>query len=249
MERREINHFSAELGHDMRMLIYGKGGCPLLGFPTQDAMCDNYENFGMTDTIRDYIEDGRIMLFCVDSVDRESWSDAEGDPGYRAYRQECYYRYIVEEVLPLIRGEYGEEVLPYTTGFSMGANHAANLFFRRPDLFAGVLGLSGVYDSGCFFGGYMDSTLYDNSPEIYLANMPEDHPYIPLYNRRRIILCVGQGAWEEDGIRSLRKLSEIFHRKGIDAWVDYWGYDVNHDWPWWKKQIRYFLPFLLEEGN
>ena len=28
---------------------------------------------------------------------------------------------------------------------------------------------------------------------------------------------------------------------GIDAWIDYWGYDVNHDWPWWYKQMNYFL--------
>ena len=33
--------------------------------------------------------------------------------------------------------------------------------------------------------------------------------------------------------------------KGIGAWCDFWGYDVEHDWPWWKKQIRYFLPYLL----
>jgi len=23
--------------------------------------------------------------------------------------------------------------------------------------------------------------------------------------------------------------------------LDLWGYDVNHDWPWWKKMIIYFL--------
>ena len=31
------------------------------------------------------------------------------------------------------------------TGCSMGAFHAANFFFRRPDLFDTVVALSGVY--------------------------------------------------------------------------------------------------------
>ena len=33
---------------------------------------------------------------------------------------------------------------------------------------------------------------------------------------------------------------------GIDSvWVDFWGHDVNHDWPWWHKQVAYFMPKLL----
>jgi esterase/lipase superfamily enzyme len=23
--------------------------------------------------------------------------------------------------------------------------------------------------------------------------------------------------------------------------VDVWGEDVNHDWPWWYRQMSYFL--------
>ena len=41
-------------------------------------------------------------------------------------------------------------------------------------------------------------------------------------------------------------MREVLAAKGIHAWVDLWGYDVDHDWPWWKKQIRYFLPYLLD---
>ena len=91
----------------------------------------------------------------------------------------------------------------------------------------------------------MDSTLYDNSVECFLNNMPEDHPWIRSYNNSHMILCCGQGAWEEDSLRTLRNLENVFREKGIHAWCDYWGYDVNHDWPWWYKQMRYFLPFLL----
>ena len=91
-----------------------------------------------------------------------------------------------------------------------------------------------------------NDTLYDNSPECFLPNMSPDHPYIDLYNQKQIIICVGQGAWEDDGIRSLRYLESVFREKGINAWCDFWGYDVNHDWPWWFKQMHYFLPIVLE---
>ena len=60
------------------------------------------------------------------------------------------------------------------------------------------------------------------------------------------MICVGQGAWEDEGIRTARILQDNFRAKGIRIWVDFWGYDVYHDWPWWKKQTRYFLPFVIE---
>ena len=141
----------------------------------------------------------------------------------------------------------GSELRPLAIGCSMGATHAVIAALRRPDLFQGCIALSGVYDADCFFGGWMDGTLYENSPTAFLPNMPATHPYVEIYNRRQIVLCVGQGAWEEDGIRSQRVLDEAFRAKGISAWCDYWGHDVNHDWPWWKKQIRYFLPIVLED--
>ncbi len=36
--------------------------------------------------------------------------------------------------------------------------------FRRPDVFGGVISLSGYFDSDIFFGGYCDDLVYANSP-------------------------------------------------------------------------------------
>ena len=246
MDRSEITQYSFALDREMHMMIYGHGGIPLLCFPTQNSMCRNYEDFGMIDQLSDFIERGDFQLFVVDTVDAESWSLKEGIPEWRAARQEQYFRYIVEEAVPLIRSRNPET--PAVTGFSMGANHAVITFLRRPDLFRGVIALSGVYDVNYFFDGWVNATLYDNGPELFLPNMPPDHPYIRLYNERTMILCCGQGAWEEDGVRTLRNLENIFREKGIHAWCDFWGFDVNHDWPWWFRQMRYFLPKLLEKA-
>jgi esterase/lipase superfamily enzyme len=245
MQTEALTHYSPSLGRDMHMMVYGHGGIPFLCFPTQDSLCHNYEDFGMTDQLADYFDGGRIQLFVVDTVDRESWSPKEGDKESRAARQEQYFHYITDEVIPLIRSRNSRT--PAVTGFSMGADHAVITFLRRPDLFRGVIALSGVYDADYFFDGWMNPTLYDNSPERFLPNMAADHPWIGMYNERKIILCCGQGAWEEDGVRTLRNLERIFREKGIEAWCDFWGPDVNHDWPWWFRQMRYFLPFMINE--
>ena len=244
MNREEITHYSRCLNREMHVMIYGQGGIPFLSFPTQDSMCHNYEDFGMIHQLADFIEDNRIQLFVVDTVDRESWSPKGWDNDFRAARQEQYFHYITDEVIPLIRERNPRT--PAVTGFSMGADHAVITFLRRPDLFRGVIALSGVYDAGYFFDGWMNPTLYDNSPDQFLPNMPADHPWIRMYNERKMILCCGQGAWEEDGVRTLKNLEHIFREKGIHAWCDFWGNDVNHDWPWWFRQMRYFLPFLLD---
>ena len=209
---KEVNWYSPRLNKDMHVAIYGHGGTPFLVFPCQNSMCHNFADFGMCDVLQDVLEDGTIQLFCVDSVDADSWSLSGGDPVWRADRQENYFLYITEEVVPFIRSENPSGILPFCTGCSMGANHTANTFLRRPDLFSGMLAMSGVYDSAYFFGGWMNDTLYNNSPEAYMPNLPAGHPYIDLYNQKEIIFCIGQGAWE-DGLASQRFLDKTSARK------------------------------------
>ena len=130
-------------------------------------------------------------------------------------------------------------------GCSLGATHAANLFLRFPDKFTGLLALSGIYTAEYGFGSYMDEVVFENSPVHYMESIPWHHPYVEKYNRGRGIICVGTGAWEETS--TTFRLKELFEQKGINIWVDIWGSDVNHDWPWWHKQVAYFVPKLLED--
>ncbi|MBQ1511300.1 MAG: esterase family protein [Selenomonadaceae bacterium] len=248
MNKQEVSWFSPSLHKDMRIRVYGSGEVPFLVFPTQAAMSDNFENFGMIDALVGDIDSGRIQLFCVDSVDEESWLNLWGDLYGRAQRQEEYYEYIIEEVLPFVRKNNGTGMLPIATGCDLGALHAAIVFLRRPELFGGLLALSGTYDAKFYFGGWSNGTLYDNSPVDSLANISPDHEYIDIYNEKRIVLCVGQGRWEDEARRTTAIMRDIFDAKGIHGWVDFWGYDVDHDWYWWKKQMVYFLPYVLGDA-
>ena len=114
----------------------------------------------------------------------------------------------------------------------------------------GAIGLSGIYSAAYFFDGYMDDLVYRNSPMDYMANMPADHSYIPLLrDQGKLILCAGQGAFENDALASTQELTHILRNLGVNVWKDIWGTDVVHDWPWWCKQLPYFLRNLLDTGS
>lgn len=163
---------------------------------------------------------------------------------------EQWYYYIVDELVPRIfeinknsNGYYANGIL--TTGCSMGATHAVNFMFRRPDIFDGCIGLSGYYDSDFVFYDYCDDLVYKNAPIKYIEGMPYDHEFVDKYRKNKIVICCGQGAWEDEMIYSTNKLKKILEHKNIGAWVDFWGTDVNHDWDWWRVQLPYFLEKIL----
>ena len=213
-------------------------------FPSQDGDCNQYESFGMIDVLSDFIEQGRIQVFCVGSVDLESWSDLNGNPRYRIEMQEKWFEHICYEMVPRIQYiSWRSDII--VTGCSMGGAHAGILFFRRPDLFDTLISLSGEFDARMFFGNYMDDLVYNNSVVDFLRDMPWDHPYLDLYRQKNIIICIGQGAWEGELLPSNRELDRILCEKQVPAWFDYWGFDVAHDWPWWRIQIRYFMEHIL----
>ena len=112
----------------------------MLGFPTQDSNCHNYEDFGIIYHLSDFIEQGRIQIVTVDSVDEESWSCENGIPSWRSARQEQYHNYIIEEVYPILMQKNTSNMLPIVTGPSLGANQAAITFLRRPELFSVQIG-------------------------------------------------------------------------------------------------------------
>lgn len=249
METQYFKQYSPILGRDMECKIYGHKGRPVLFIPCQDGRFFDFENFQMADVWAPWIESGQVMVCSIDTLDGETWSNKGGDSRWRIQRHEQWMAYITDELVPFLRWQAnhrnGWTGYPGITvfGCSLGATHAANLFFRRPDLFDGLLALSGIYNAEYGFGSYMDDLVYANSPIHYMGGMPLDHPYIPLYNLKRSVICVGQGPWELPD--STRTLHGILESKGIQTWVDYWGFDCSHDWYWWYRQVEYFVPYLL----
>jgi esterase/lipase superfamily enzyme len=244
MERRTTAWYSQNLGMEMPLVAYGHAGYPLLMFPTAAADYLEYERFHLVDAIQPLIEAGRVRAYSINSVNRYSLLNEQASPPWKAELLTRYDRYIIDEVLPLIRNDTGNpEARPITTGASLGAFLSANAYFRHPDLLRGVIAMSGSYDIRSYLRGYTDDNVYFNNPMDYLRNLNDDY-HLPLLRRAdAIFILSGQGAYEAP--ERSRQLSQLLDSKGIPHTLDLWGHDVNHDWPWWRKMLPYYLDKLF----
>lgn len=234
--------YSPHLGHDMELKWYGHAGKPVLVFPCQGGRFYEWEDFGMIEACRASLDTGRVQFCTVDSIDNESWCNWAAHPVDRARRHNDYDRYIVDEVAPFIRGR-GWEGRFATTGASMGGYHAANFFFRHPDMFDTLISLSGLLQLRMFVGDNLEGPVYFNTPLAYLPSL-NDPWYLDLYRQSAIIICAGRGPWDEDMVADAYALKAVLDAKDVPCWVDIWGHDVAHDWPWWRRQLPYFLGCL-----
>jgi len=245
MRREMTSWYSERLYQEMPLVAYGHYGPPVLMLPTAAADFLEYERFHLIDAVRWLLDEGRVKIYSVNSVNRQALLNDYASPPEKIAWLSRYDGYITQEVLPLIRQDCRDPgALPLVAGISLGAYLAGNLFFRHPDLFAGAILMSGSYDIRQYLNGYYDDNVYFNNPVDYLSNLNDDY-HLPIlrHGGRRIIIFTGQGAYEAPD-RS-RRLSEILSSKGIPHWLDVWGHDVNHDWPWWRQALPYYFGKLF----
>ncbi len=231
---------SPNLHKHMDIVTYGHYGFPLLMFPTAAADFLEYERFLVISTLREFIDAGKVKVFSINSINREGWLNPHEHPRYKALWQVQYNKYVIDEVVPYIwnscQGRHGI----ITTGASLGAFHAANQLFRRPDLFDGVIAMSGSYDIRPYIrSDYYDDNIYFNNPVDYLPNMGGDS-YLPMLQQKgHIHIVTGQGAYENPD--ASRRLSGLLAGKNIPHNLDIWGHDMPHDWPTWRSMLWHYL--------
>lgn len=243
MHTEHHSWYSHSIGHEMQLKVYGHYGRPLIVFPCAGGSFNEFEDFGMLDVIGHLVDEGKVKIFAVDSLDNESLLKTDGHMGDNIFRHEAYDKYIIHEVVPFIKSHCQSNCKIALTGNSMGAFHSVNFMLRHPDVFDACIALAGVYRLGQIIGcDYHDQNVYYNSPVEYLENL-EDPWFIENLRQNNIIICTGQGPWEYP--EDTRQLKRLFEMKGIPATVDLWGHDVDHDWPWWKIMLPNFLPRIL----
>jgi esterase/lipase superfamily enzyme len=233
------------LNREMEYKVYGHKGKPVLVFPTSCGRFYQYEESGMIDALHNFIEEGKIQIWACDGIDWETFFSEHWNADDKISRHEQYDKYITQELIPSIlytskENNNGWDQKILVTGCSMGAYHGANFFFRHPEFFDGIIALSGVYSTDYFFGDYKSTPVYLNSPVHYLRNLNDGY-FLDKYRQSRIIICCGQGAYEDLMISDTHRLSGVLNEKSIPARIDFWGHDVSHDWPWWQKQIVHYL--------
>lgn len=235
MNREYHRWYSPSLNRDMELLVFGHSGARVLVFPTSQGKFYEWEDRGMIRALADPIGRGYIQLYCVDSVDAESWYCSWAHPGGRAYRHHQYDNYLYHEVLPLSTSKNGNPFL-ITLGASFGAYHAMNFGLRHPDKVDRIVGLSGLYDIRSFTGGYVDDYVYFNNPIQYIAN---EHDWGRLALIRHIDIIIAGGR-DDRLFYSSRDMSNVLWSKNIwHAFREWDGW--SHDWPYWEKMIHLYL--------
>jgi esterase/lipase superfamily enzyme len=245
VRRQHVQLPLPELDASLDLIAYGHYGRPALVFPSEAGRAWDFESNGMVDAVRELIDDGRVKLYCVDSLDAWSWANRDASIEQRAQRHDYYTGWLVQQAVPWVVRDCDGGAELMALGCSLGAYHAVHLCLQRADLVPLALGFSGNYDVGTWHthGDRADSTYFAN-PADYVPNLQGDH-LDWLRKRVSILLVCGQGAWEIDptgALPSSKDLAGKLQVKGIRCELDLWGYDVAHDWPWWQKQLAHHLP-------
>jgi esterase/lipase superfamily enzyme len=238
MRREYHKWFSPTLGREMEMLVFGHDGLPAIVFPTSQARFYEFEDRGMVHAVRDKLDGGRLQLFCVDSVDAESWYNRGVGPDWRIARHVQYENYILREVLPFVR-QCNQRPHLAAVGCSFGGYHAVNIALKHPHLFTGCLSMSGAFDlrSLGFLNGFYNENVYFNQPLDYLPNL-SDWGMLDRMRHNTYVLATGvhDQCWNDN-----ERLAAALRAKSIPVRLDVWGDNARHDWPWWQRMAQVYL--------
>ena len=248
--------WSSVLNREMEFKVYGSAGVPVLALPARGGRFYDWENNGMPEAVASLLHAGKVQLFCADSIDGESLLAGNSAPRRRAEMQEKYFLYLTTELAPRIlaltadepKAEADEKAAKtastpvlWCAGVDTGAYQAVNCRLRRPELFAGAIGLSGLYDMSRFMGSEADDLILRNSPLNALAETGiYNTAALAKAGENSLLLCAGQGAYEDDACADTKALQAALEAAVLPCHVELWGNDVSHDWYWWGKELGMF---------
>ncbi|MEZ4649986.1 MAG: alpha/beta hydrolase-fold protein [Candidatus Eisenbacteria bacterium] len=246
MHREHVMLPSEPMGRRVHLWKYGTFGLPLLVFPSAAGMAHEWEAHGMIDAMSDWIEAAKLKVYCVESNVAEAWTRKDSDPNWRVERHEAYEKFVRDELIPYIREDCRTpDIAIGATGTSMGAFYAANFALKVPEAIRWALCLSGRYDITWMTDGFNSDGIYRANPIAYVPNLDGEQLERIRKNTHLVLVC-GRGKWEDGNIEDTERLGALLTTKGISNQVDLWGYDVAHEWEWWKRQVRYHLGPVVE---
>lgn len=213
------------------MMVYGHKGYPVIIFPSTMGRYYESRDFKLIDTAKWFLEEGLVQLFCIDSIDKQSWYNKKVHPAKRVQNHIWYDKMILEELVEKIRWNTGTGKVA-VSGASFGGYHAANFAFRHPEVVSHLFSMSGAFDIKSFMDGYYDDNVYFNNPLDFLPD--SDNPAI-----HDIKIILGTSEWDIC-LEANQKLSHILNQKGINHWLDLRGWE-KHDWPLWRKMFPHYI--------
>ena len=234
MKREYHKWYSDNLKREMELTVFGHAGARVIVFPTQSGRFFDWEDRGMLDTLSRHLDNGWLQVYCLDSVDAESWDNAKASPRDRALRHMQYHDYIIKEVLPFSCAK-NDNSFVIAAGASMGAYHAASIALRFPEHFSRMLALSGLYDIRAWTSGYDDEYVYQGNPFELIRGLNEDS--LAHLRKMDFIVVIGK---DDPAIEENRQFSQSLWTRGVwHAFREWKGF--AHDWPYWKDMLLEYI--------
>jgi esterase/lipase superfamily enzyme len=231
LQEKYHKFYSPSLGRDIQMLEFGHWGYPILLFPTSRGRYYQNKDFGLTKAVEWFVNSGKVKLYCIDSIDGDSWYARHLHPALRVLNHICYDRMLNDELIPYIRSACHVDKIA-VGGCSFGGFQAANFAFKHPDKVAHMFSMGGAFDIKTFLDGYYDDNVYFNNPVDFMQNEEGWK-----YGHMKIVL----GTSEHDFCKGDNQyMSHILHTKGIGHWLDIRPY-ANHDWPIWCEMFHDYV--------
>jgi len=235
MNREHHRWYSPSLNRDMELLVFGHAGARVIVFPTSKGKFYEWEDRGMMNSLRHQIDQGWLQLYCVDSVDHESWYNYGAHPGARAWRHHQYFMYIYHEVLPLSVHKNSNPFL-MTMGASFGAFHAMSFGLKFAEKVDRILALSGLFDIRSFTDGYGGDMVYDYNPMQFIQNEWQ----IERLNALRHVDIIMAAGKDDRLVEQSRNMSSVLWGMGIGNAMREWD-GWSHDWQYWERMMHMYL--------
>jgi len=243
MNRQYHKWHSSNLGREMELLVFGDSGARVLVFPTSCGRFYDWENREMIKTLEHHIVQGKLQVFCLDSVDTESWWNTQLSPSEKGARHLDYHQYVIDEVLPFTKQMNNNDFV-IALGASMGAYHAMNMTFRFPQSFNKCVAMSGPYDFAQMSAPYdIFNWIHDCDHESVLECNPvplikaASQEHLDKLKKVELIFPIGQTDPLHD---SNVMLSQILTERDVPHSFHPWD-GFAHDWPYWKDMVLIYL--------
>jgi esterase/lipase superfamily enzyme len=245
-ETRQVKHSttwrSPRLNMDITLVRYGFHGIPLLLYPTAGGDAEEPERFYLIRGLEPFIREGRLKVYCVDSINGRTWLTNSHVP-HAVWVQKQFDSCVREEVVPAIRRDCRTDSIEImTAGASIGAFNALLSICRHPDIFSRALCMSGTYDLQKWLQGQWFEDFYHQSPLHFIPNLPDDDRLQHL-RRRNVLIVTGKGKNEDPG--QTWKVAHALGSKGVPNRVDLWDEDWPHDWVTWREMTPKYIQEML----
>lgn len=226
--------YSHNLGKDMITMSFGTRGYPIILFPTSMGSYNENKDFGLIESVRWFIEEGLVKIYCPDGIDSMSWYNKNIHPADRVRNHIYYDKFLHEELVPLCLNETGVPRVA-TAGCSFGGFHATNFAFRHPDVVKYVFNMGAAFDIKDQLNGFYNDDVYFNNPPDYIPDAWNDW-----YNDLYVVLGTGE---HDICLQANIQMANILSRKHIPHWLDI-RQGANHDWPVWKGMFPHYLSLI-----